>query len=216
MHVNPSLSGRAVALAFCSVLALPAAAAAEPSDTTRNGPGPESIAPHYARTDRLTAVVLGLGALHHVDHVVRGNHSGWPFTSSVTPFTYSLAIYPLVGAAYLADAGPLAFVVIDAAGTAGLLLSHSLLEPPRDQYEPWADGSNRLGVTAPMVGRLAQAVSVGLSAGLAAHLISSVLDGREYGFTWTRSASRKNGQLRVGAPVMTPSGGLAWSIVVPL
>lgn len=36
------------------------------------------------------------GILHHVDHVVRGNHSGWPFQSAVTPFTFSLLIYALL------------------------------------------------------------------------------------------------------------------------
>ena len=34
--------------------------------------------------------------LHHADHVVRGSHSGWPFGTEVTPFTYSLLIYALV------------------------------------------------------------------------------------------------------------------------
>jgi hypothetical protein len=36
------------------------------------------------------------GILHHVDHVVRGNHSGWPFQEEVTPFTFSLLIYALL------------------------------------------------------------------------------------------------------------------------
>jgi hypothetical protein len=36
------------------------------------------------------------GLLHHVDHVVRGNHSGWPFEEAVTPFTFSLLIYALL------------------------------------------------------------------------------------------------------------------------
>jgi hypothetical protein len=36
------------------------------------------------------------GILHHVDHVVRGNHSGWPFEEEVTPFTFSLLIYALL------------------------------------------------------------------------------------------------------------------------
>jgi hypothetical protein len=31
-----------------------------------------------------------------VDHVVRGNHSGWPFMEAVTPFTFSLLIYALL------------------------------------------------------------------------------------------------------------------------
>ena len=36
------------------------------------------------------------GVLHHVDHVVRGNHSGWPFRSEITPFTFSLLVYALL------------------------------------------------------------------------------------------------------------------------
>jgi hypothetical protein len=34
--------------------------------------------------------------LHHVDHVARGNHSGWPFQAEDTPFTFSLLIYALI------------------------------------------------------------------------------------------------------------------------
>ena len=33
---------------------------------------------------------------HHADHVLRGTHVGWPVTTAVTPFTYSLLIYPIV------------------------------------------------------------------------------------------------------------------------
>ena len=36
------------------------------------------------------------GIFHHLDHVVRGNHSGWPFQEAVTPFTFSLLIYALL------------------------------------------------------------------------------------------------------------------------
>ena len=36
------------------------------------------------------------GFMHHFDHVVRGNHSGWPFEQAVTPFTFSLLIYALL------------------------------------------------------------------------------------------------------------------------
>ena len=38
----------------------------------------------------LGALVTLFGVLHHMDHVVRGNHSGWPFKEAVTPFTFSL------------------------------------------------------------------------------------------------------------------------------
>jgi hypothetical protein len=41
-----------------------------------------------------SATVFSL--LHHVDHVARGNHSGWPFQAEVTPFTFSLLIYALI------------------------------------------------------------------------------------------------------------------------
>jgi hypothetical protein len=34
--------------------------------------------------------------LHHVDHVARVNHSGWPFQAEVTPFTFSLLIYAVI------------------------------------------------------------------------------------------------------------------------
>jgi len=40
------------------------------------------------------AVIFGL--MHHTDHVIRGNHSGWPFQAEVTPFTFSLLIYALI------------------------------------------------------------------------------------------------------------------------
>ncbi len=36
------------------------------------------------------------GIFHQVDHVIRGNHSGWPFEEAVTPFTFSLLIYALL------------------------------------------------------------------------------------------------------------------------
>ncbi len=42
------------------------------------------------------AGVAVFGIFHHVDHVVRGNHSGWPFEDAVTPFTFSLLIYALL------------------------------------------------------------------------------------------------------------------------
>lgn len=42
----------------------------------------------------LLTTVFGFG--HHVDHVIRGNHVGWPLNSEVTPFTYSLGFYPFI------------------------------------------------------------------------------------------------------------------------
>ena len=50
------------------------------------------------RTSLLVAAlsVTTFGFFHHLDHVVRGNHSGWPFEEVVTPFTFSLLIYALL------------------------------------------------------------------------------------------------------------------------
>jgi hypothetical protein len=42
------------------------------------------------------ASVTIFGFFHHVDHVGRGNHSCWPFEEELTPFTFSLLIYPLL------------------------------------------------------------------------------------------------------------------------
>ena len=44
----------------------------------------------------LGVIVTVFGVLHHVDHVIRGNHSGWPFREAVTPFTFSLLVYALL------------------------------------------------------------------------------------------------------------------------
>ena len=45
--------------------------------------------------EALVALALALSLGHHLDHVLRGQHLGWPLTDEVTPFTYSLVIYPL-------------------------------------------------------------------------------------------------------------------------
>ena len=58
---------------------------------------PHTIPPEsQLRRRLLTAVicVASVGLLHHVDHGVRGNHIGWPFSPAVTPFTVSLLVYP--------------------------------------------------------------------------------------------------------------------------
>lgn len=103
-----------------------------------------------------------LGAAHHVDHIVRGNHVGWPITSHVNAFTYSLAIYPLVaiglsltlsgraGNRYWAG-----FFAVSAGMLAYLHVSPWAVEPPGDVILPYAD---------PTVGYLAFAVLCALIA----------------------------------------------------
>ena len=83
------------------------------------------------------AVVLSLG--HHLDHVVRGNHTGWPVTAEVTPFTYSLAVYPVIALGVFLTltgrAGPRFWMLVSGPGALFLLAVHAgpaALEPPRD------------------------------------------------------------------------------------
>ena len=108
------------------------------------------------------AVSTLLGLAHHVDHIVRGNHVGWPITGHVTPFTYSLAIYPLVAVGlYLTLSGRAGnrywagFFACSAAMLAYFHVSPWAVEPPGDVILPYAD---------PAVGYLAFAVLCALIA----------------------------------------------------
>ncbi|RQG93995.1 hypothetical protein [Natrarchaeobius chitinivorans] len=92
----------------------------------------------------LIALATVFGAGHHADHVVRGNHVGWPLIPEVTVFTYTLAIYPLlalglyltlterVGAGY--------WTVLLAVITFAVIVTHFgpfATEPPRDVIAPY-------------------------------------------------------------------------------
>ena len=55
----------------------------------RDTPGGRRRAP--ALLD-LVFLALLFGVVHHVAHLLRGNHIGWPVTPHVTPSTYSLGL----------------------------------------------------------------------------------------------------------------------------
>ena len=104
------------------------------------------------------ALVLAIG--HHVDHVIRGNHVGWPVTSEVNAFTYSLAIYPVIVTGLLLYRagliGPGFWIFLSGGGALFLAAIHFgplAIEPPQDiigLYEP------------PVLGWLAFAWLIGL------------------------------------------------------
>jgi len=113
----------------------------------------------------LAAVPTVLGAAHHVDHIIRGNHVGWPLTPEINPFTYSLAIYPLVAIGLYLTATDRAgyrfwsaFLAFSAAMLAYFHVSPWAVEPPRDVILPYAD---------PAVGYVAFAVLLALIASVA-------------------------------------------------
>ncbi|MFC3476739.1 hypothetical protein [Halobacterium litoreum] len=112
------------------------------------------------------AIPTLLGAAHHVDHVVRGNHVGWPLTGAVNPFTYSLAIYPLVAISLYLTATDRAgarywawFFAFSAGMLAYFHVSPWAVEPPQDVIGPYSD---------PAVGYLAFAVLLALMASVVA------------------------------------------------
>lgn len=108
----------------------------------------------------LFAVATLLGLAHHIDHVIRGNHVGWPVTPAVNPFTYSLAIYPLVVLGFTLSltgrAGARYWAVVMTLGTGMLAFFHLspwAVEPPADVVLPYAN---------PLFGYLAFAILLAL------------------------------------------------------
>lgn len=126
----------------------------------------------------LVAVPTLFGAAHHLDHVVRGNHVGWPLTPAVNPFTYSLGIYPLVAASlYLAASGRVearymsGFFAFSASLVAFVHVSPWAVEPPQDVIQPYGN---------PVLGYLAF--------GILLALIASTVVGCVYSLAlWRRS-----------------------------
>lgn len=117
------------------------------------------------RAEHLTLWTAGLGVLHHIDHVLRTDHSGWPFKADVTPFTFSLLIY-LVIALLLALRGyPRVRVTLAAIVFLVPTSAHLFLETLFDQYRTWAHGHeiNLLGTDSAVLGGAAVTVSVVLS-----------------------------------------------------
>lgn len=90
------------------------------------------------------ATLMSLG--HHVDHLIRGNHVGWPVTPEVTPFTYSLGVYPVILLGLLlyqsGRVGPGYWALLSGGGALFLAAIHfgpDAIEPPADiieLYEP--------------------------------------------------------------------------------
>ncbi len=118
------------------------------------------------------SVVTVFGVLHHADHVIRGNHSGWPFQEAVTPFTFSLLIYALILPGLYATwrgrtvAGYHLFVAL-----VGLALVFSVHFVGEEREAPVSDIYQVYG--SPAAGLLALVVLVGLFFGLAALAVTA-------------------------------------------
>lgn len=122
--------------------------------------------------EKLLAFAMGLGVLHHVDHILRVDHSGWPFRADVTPFTFSLIVYPIILAIFRLRSRPWLRVAGSALIFGFVTFSHSHFETPFDQFHTWAHGSrspdylgttNALGLQSSMMGAAAVVLTIALS-----------------------------------------------------
>ena len=115
--------------------------------------------------ERLAVATTALGVLHHVDHVLRVDHSGWPFRPEVTPFTYSLLVYVLIAGLFLTRAWPRFRIALAGVLAAVPTLAHVFLETPVDQYLTWAarPDINLLAVSSPAMGVIAVVITILLS-----------------------------------------------------
>lgn len=100
--------------------------------------------------------------VHHLDHVVRGNHSGWPFEPAVTPFTFSLLIYALIlpGIYLTAKGRDVASYHLFVAVVGLALLGAVHFAPTGEQESPIHD--IYMVYDSPLIGTLALVVLVGL------------------------------------------------------
>jgi hypothetical protein len=133
--------------------------------------------------------VVALAFLHHLDHVLRADNSGWPFTADVTPFTISLLVYPIFVLDFvLLRDRPWVRAGLVAVLFAALQVTHAIVEPPADQYGTWANGTsavphalgrpNLLELASPVLGALSVAVSSLLSVAVLAALVLLVREAR--------------------------------------
>ncbi|RAM49862.1 MAG: hypothetical protein C6Y22_20320 [Hapalosiphonaceae cyanobacterium JJU2] len=140
------------------------------------------------RSEVLLAVTLSLGILHHIDHILRADRSGWPFISDVTPFTFSLLVYPLFLSVFLTRSYPWYRVVAITFAYIATQMGHIFIETPVDQYSTWAYGisnvshslgkPNLLGIASPAMGIYAVVLSLLLSVAFIVTLFELIRDAR--------------------------------------
>lgn len=137
--------------------------------------------------EKLLWLTLFISILHHTDHILRIDHSGWPFRQGVSPFTYSLLAYPILFVAFIARHRPWLRVVAVAILFVFATTAHIFFEPLRDKYHTWTYGSNMpghvneqnmLGIHSPMMGVLSVAIAVLLSVVLLITLVCFIRQAR--------------------------------------
>jgi hypothetical protein len=145
------------------------------------------VSGRLTRAEWMLLAVVALAFVHHVDHVLRADNSGWPFTPDVTAFTISLLVYPILLLDFLLlRSRPWVRVGLVAGLFVALQVAHTVYEPPADQYGTWGNGvssvphalgrPNLLDTASPALGVVSVAVSTLLSLAV---LVALVLLTRE-------------------------------------
>jgi hypothetical protein len=156
--------------------------------TVRNDPA-APVSGRLTRGEWMLLAVVALAFAHHLDHVLRADNSGWPFTPDVTPFTISLLVYPIFALDFLLLRGrPWVRVGLVAVLFVALQVAHIVYEPPADQYGTWANGvssvphalrrPNLLDIASPLLGVLSVAVSTLLSVAVLVALVLLIGEAR--------------------------------------
>jgi hypothetical protein len=150
---------------------------------------PATVPGRFTPGEWMLLAVAALAFLHHVDHVLRADNSGWPFTPDVTAFTISLLVYPILLLDFLLlRSRPWIRVGLVAGLFVALQVAHIVYEPPADQYGTWANGvssvphalgqPNLLDIASPALGVLSVAVSTLLSVAVLVALVLLIREAR--------------------------------------
>lgn len=146
--------------------------------------------------EKLVVAIVPLGIVHHVDHVLRGDHAGWPFRPQVTAFTFTLLIYPILAIAWRMGTRPWGRAAAIGVVALFVLFAHTLIEPPQQIYGTWAYNRstdallytvdpehvhNLLNVESPVLGFAAAALAVLLTILLLMTFIVAIRDARRPG-----------------------------------
>lgn len=115
--------------------------------------------------EKLALFTAALGLIHHLDHILRFDHSGWPFRGDVSTFTYSLLVYPVIALVLFIRGWPRLRAALTFLLFLFPTLSHVFVETPVTQHHTWANrpGVNLLGVSSQALGITAGVVTVLLS-----------------------------------------------------
>jgi hypothetical protein len=157
--------------------------------------------------EKLVVAVIGLGLVHHADHVLRADHYGFPFKPQVTLFTFTLGFYVIFATVLWARSHPwsrvwaMAFVVV-------ATLLRTMIEPPQQIWGTWADNvsrpaplftpdgsKNQLNVESPLLAVLAIVDVLLLQAAMIGALVLFIGEARRGRPRADRSATRAPGSL---------------------